>query len=73
MIACCCCGTLQDLKEAKAHFSKLVERLISNGTTTALIFGSLHLEPTKLLADILHQVITNLQIFIMGNECLSRS
>ena len=45
MIACCCCGTLQDLKEAKAHYNKLVERLISNGTTTALVFGSLHLSP----------------------------
>ena len=70
MIACCCCGTLQDLKEAKAHYNKLVERLISNGTTTALVFGSLHLEPTKLLADILHQVVPNLSVFDNSRECL---
>ena len=48
--------SVQDLKEAKAQYSQLVRRLISNGTTTAMVFGSLHLEPTKLLADVLHQV-----------------
>ena len=47
---------MQDLKEAKVQYSQLVQRLISNGTTAAMIFGSLHLEPTTLLADILHQV-----------------
>ena len=47
---------MQDLKEAKRQYSQLVQRLISNGTTTAMVFGSLHLEPTMLLADILHQV-----------------
>ena len=68
MTLCCCCVTPQDLKEAKAHYSKLVERLISNGTTTALIFGSLHLEPTKLLADILHQVMPTLRVFESSRE-----
>ena len=46
----------QDLKEAKVQYSQLVRRLMSNGTTTAMVFGSLHLKPTMLLADILHQV-----------------
>ena len=50
------CMLMQDLKEAKAQYSQLVQRLISNGTTTAVMFGSLHLEPTMLLADTLHQV-----------------
>ena len=47
---------MQDLKEAKTQYSQLVKCLISNGTTTAMLFASPHLEPTKLLADILHQV-----------------
>lgn len=47
---------MQDLKEAKAQYTLLANRLVSNGTTTAMVFGSLHLEPTQLLADILHQV-----------------
>lgn len=38
------------------QYSQLLQRLISNGTTTAMIFGSLHLEPSMLLADTLHQV-----------------
>ena len=47
---------MQDLKDARTQYSRLVRRLISNGTTTAMIFGSLHLEPSMLLADTLHQV-----------------
>lgn len=47
---------VQDLKEAKVQYTQLVQRLISNGTTTALMFGSLHIEPTQLLADIVHEV-----------------
>jgi guanine deaminase len=46
----------QNVKEAKAQYTQLVQRLISNGTTTALMFGSLHLEPTQVLADIVHEV-----------------
>ncbi|CAK0782316.1 hypothetical protein CVIRNUC_005629 [Coccomyxa viridis] len=61
---------MQDLKEAKAHYNKLVERLISNGTTTALVFGSLHLEPTKLLADILHQA--GMRAYV-GKVCMDRN
>ena len=47
---------MQDLKEAKVQYSQLVQCLIFNGTTTAMVFGSLHLQPTMLLADTLHQV-----------------
>lgn len=46
-----------DLALANAEYQKLIRRLIANGTTTALYFGSLWLEPTKLLADLLHTVM----------------
>ncbi len=45
-----------DLSLARREYSKLLQRLISNGTTTALYFATLHLEPTQLLAQLLHQV-----------------
>ncbi|CAL5228621.1 g11785 [Coccomyxa viridis] len=61
---------MQDLKEAKAQYSQLVQRLISNGTTTAVMFGSLHLEPTMLLADTLHQA--GLRAYV-GKVCMDRN
>ncbi len=48
----------QDLALARTEYSKLVQRLLSNGTTTSLYFASLHLEPAQLLAELLHQVCT---------------
>ena len=45
-----------NLALAKAEYQKLIRRLIDNGTTTALYFASLWLEPTKLFADLLHMV-----------------
>lgn len=43
-----------DLAIAKAEYQRLIVRLLSNGTTTALYFATLHLAPTRLLADLLH-------------------
>ncbi len=41
-----------DLGFAERVYSSLVETLIANGTTTALYFGTIHIEATKRLADI---------------------
>ena len=41
-----------DLAFARAAYTGLVDDLLSNGTTTALYFATIHLEATKLLADI---------------------
>ncbi len=41
-----------DLDFARPRYTALVDDLIANGTTTALYFATVHLEVTKLLADI---------------------
>jgi guanine deaminase len=41
-----------DLAFAEKVYTSLVETLIANGTTTTLYFATVHLEATKLLADI---------------------
>ena len=41
-----------DLELARAVYSRLVRRLLSHGTTTAVYFASIHLEATKALVDI---------------------
>ncbi|MFT5132977.1 MAG: guanine deaminase [Gammaproteobacteria bacterium] len=43
-----------DIKFADKVYSSLVDTLIANGTTTALYFATVHLESSKLLADICH-------------------
>lgn len=41
-----------DLSFAKSVYSSVVDRVLSFGTTTCCYYGTLHLEATKLLADI---------------------
>lgn len=41
-----------DIDFARQSYESLVDNLLANGTTTATYFGSVHLEATKLLADI---------------------
>lgn len=41
-----------DLKFARIAYESLIENLLANGTTTATYFGTVHLEATRLLADI---------------------
>ena len=41
-----------DIAFAEAVYTSLVETLIANGTTTALYFGTIHIEATKRLVDI---------------------
>ena len=42
----------QDIAFAEAVYTSLVDTLVANGTTTALYFGTIHLEATQRLADI---------------------
>lgn len=42
----------EDVDYAKTVYTSLVDTLLANGTTAALYFGSIHLEGTKVLADI---------------------
>ncbi|EIE20078.1 guanine deaminase [Coccomyxa subellipsoidea C-169] len=60
----------QDLALARTEYSKLVQRLLSNGTTTSLYFASLHLEPAQLLAELLHQAG---QRAYVGLVCMDRN
>ncbi|MGI9206279.1 MAG: guanine deaminase [Woeseiaceae bacterium] len=41
-----------DLGFARTVYTSLVDNLLANGTTTATYFGTIHLEATKILADI---------------------
>ncbi len=41
-----------DLQFAETSYRSLVSTLLANGTTTAVYFGTIHLEATQLLADI---------------------
>jgi len=41
-----------DLEFAASEYESLVDGLLANGTTTALYFGTIHLEATQRLADI---------------------
>ncbi|RUP50184.1 hypothetical protein BC936DRAFT_140037 [Jimgerdemannia flammicorona] len=47
---------LTSLPLARDVYTRLVRRLLRNGTTTALYFATLHLEPTKILADIVEDL-----------------
>ncbi|THH30367.1 hypothetical protein EUX98_g3820 [Antrodiella citrinella] len=44
----------KDVAFARRAYTSAVRRIIDNGTTTCCYYGSLHLEGTKVLADIVH-------------------
>ncbi|KAH8106805.1 Metallo-dependent hydrolase [Cristinia sonorae] len=44
-----------DVAFARKAYASAVRRIIDNGTTTCCYYGTLHLEGTKVLADIVHQ------------------
>lgn len=58
---------MQDLEVAEKLYSQLVQRLLLNGTTTALYFASLHLAPSLLLARICEEAG---QRAFIGKVCL---
>ncbi|GIL58834.1 hypothetical protein Vafri_13806 [Volvox africanus] len=43
--------SFQDLEAARHRYSLLVKRFLANGTTTAMYYGSLHLQPNLVLVD----------------------
>jgi len=51
-----CEAGMQKLQDASDVYRKAVKRLLTNGTTCAVYFGSLHLQPTKLLVDIVRDM-----------------
>jgi hypothetical protein len=46
----------QDLEAARHRYELLVKRFLSNGTTTAMYYGSLHLEPNLVLVDTIERL-----------------
>lgn len=58
---------LKDSQVARDTYTKLIKRLVSLGTTTANYFGTLHLEPTKVLVDVLCE---RGQRAIVGKVCM---
>ena len=45
-------GSLKDLNKAKHIYNRVVSRTLSNGTTTAAYYATIHVPATNLLADI---------------------
>jgi len=43
-----------DLDFARTMYTSLVDSLLANGTTTAVYFGTIHLDANKILADVCH-------------------
>lgn len=54
---------------ARDVYTKLIRRLLSNGTTCAQIFATVHLQPCLLLADLLEQA--GMRAFL-GKPCMDR-
>ena len=48
-----------DAAVARPEYAQLLARLVANGTTCALFFGSLHLEACKVLVQVADKVNPN--------------
>ncbi|KAF2075595.1 hypothetical protein CYY_003100 [Polysphondylium violaceum] len=59
----------KDLEFAKNVYSKVVDRMLKNGTTTVCYYATLHLPASKLLADIVGQ---RGQRAFIGKVCMDR-
>ena len=49
-------ASYKDTNKAHYRYNLMVKRFLANGTTTATYYGSLHLEPNKVLVDAIHQL-----------------
>ncbi|KAG2454759.1 hypothetical protein HYH02_000594 [Chlamydomonas schloesseri] len=49
-------GSFRDLDAAHQRYALLVKRFLANGTTTAMYYGSLHLEPNLILVDTIERL-----------------
>ena len=47
---------MEDAAFARTVYSKLVRRLLDNGTTTSVYYASIHLEATKVLVDVCREL-----------------
>ncbi|KAL4422640.1 hypothetical protein ABPG75_008837 [Micractinium tetrahymenae] len=54
---------------ARDVYSKVIQRLLNNGTTCAQFFATVHLEPCQLFADLLEQA--GMRAFV-GKPCMDR-
>lgn len=61
-------SSLENLDKAKQIYSKVVERTLSNGTTTASYYATIHPDATKLLADLAY---TKGQRAFVGRVCMN--
>lgn len=58
-----------DLALARDVYTKAIRRMIINGTTCVQLFGTVHLEPCQLLADLLKEA--GMRAFV-GKPCVDR-
>lgn len=63
-------SSLKDVRKAKTVYSRCVRRTLSNGTTTAAYFATIHAQSTNLLADICLGVG---QRAFIGRCCMDRN
>jgi guanine deaminase len=59
-----------DLRAAQRVYRQVVRSTLAHGTTTALYFATLHLEPTKVLAD---AAMEHGQRALVGKVCMDRN
>lgn len=63
-------SSFKDIEKAKTIYSKVIDRTISNGTTTAAYYATIHTEATKLLADI---ALERGQRAFVGRVCMNQN
>uniref|UniRef100_A0A060TEY9 Guanine deaminase n=2 Tax=Blastobotrys adeninivorans TaxID=409370 RepID=A0A060TEY9_BLAAD len=60
-------ASLSDTDRAKAVYSKVIEKTLGNGTTTASYYATIHPEPTQILAD---EALRQGQRAFVGRVCM---
>lgn len=63
-------SSFKDLKKAAAIYSKVIDRTLSYGTTTASYYATIHPEATKLLADL---ALSKGQRAFVGRVCMNQN
>lgn len=62
--------SLSDLEKARHIYNKVIDRTLSNGTTTASYYATIHTDATKLLADI---AMEKGQRAFVGRVCMNQN
>lgn len=63
-------SSYSDIKKAEHIYSKVIQRTLSNGTTTAAYYATLHAEATNVLADL---ALKMGQRAFVGRVCMTRN